>query len=80
MKKVIFPLEVLPWVALGSALFHAGVSVVVLLVCPLVLRHTLPWTAVLFPLVLVPLVLTTVGLAGSSRRWASMCATSARRR
>lgn len=63
VKKVIFPLEVLPWVALGSALFHAGVSVVVLLAAQLILRHTLPWTALLFPVVLVPLVLTTVGLA-----------------
>jgi lipopolysaccharide transport system permease protein len=63
VKRVIFPLEVLPWVALGSALFHAGVSVVVLLAAQLVLRQTLPWTVVLFPLVLVPLVLATVGIA-----------------
>jgi lipopolysaccharide transport system permease protein len=63
VKKVIFPLEVLPWVALGSALFHAAISIVVLLVAQVILRHTLPWTAVLFPAVMLPLVLTTVGLA-----------------
>lgn len=63
VKKVIFPLEVLPWVGLASAVFHASVSVVVLLLAQLALRHTLPWTAVLFPLVLVPLALGTVGLA-----------------
>src|SRR5690348_9062678 len=31
VKKVIFPLDVLPWVSLGSALFHAAVSLLVLL-------------------------------------------------
>jgi lipopolysaccharide transport system permease protein len=63
VKKVVFPLEILPWVALGSALFHASISVVVLLLAQLIVRHTLPWTALLFPIVLVPLVLTTVGIA-----------------
>jgi lipopolysaccharide transport system permease protein len=63
VKKVVFPLEILPWVALGSALFHAVVSVVVLLVAQLALRGTLPWTAALFPLVLLPLAFTTVGIA-----------------
>ncbi len=63
VKKVIFPIEVLPWVALGSALFHAAVSLVVLLLAQLVLDHHLPWTAVLFPLVLLPLILITMGLA-----------------
>lgn len=63
VKKMIFPLEILPWVALSSALFHACVSVVVLLIAQLALRHTLPWTVVFFPLVTVPLLLVTVGLA-----------------
>jgi lipopolysaccharide transport system permease protein len=31
VKKVVFPLEILPWVAAGSALFHSAVSVTVLL-------------------------------------------------
>jgi len=63
VKKVVFPLDILPWVALGSALFHAFASVVVLLAVQLIARHTLPWTAVLFPLVLVPLVFATMGFA-----------------
>lgn len=63
VKKVIFPLEILPWVSLASSAFHAGVSVAVLLLAQLVLRQSLPWTALLFPLVLVPLVLAVAGLA-----------------
>lgn len=61
VKKVIFPLEILPWVALGSALFHATVSVGVLLLVQLVVRQELPWTAVYFPLILLPLLFFSVG-------------------
>jgi len=63
VKRVVFPLEILPWVSLFSALFHAGVSLVVLLVVQLILKHQLVGTALLFPLVLLPLVLVTMGLA-----------------
>lgn len=61
VKKVIFPLEILPWVAFGSALFHAVISLVVLLLVQLILTHNLPWTAILFPFVLLPLVFATMG-------------------
>ena len=63
VKKVVFPLEILPVVAVGSALFHMAVSVVVLLAAQLFLTHHLPWTAVLFPLAMVPLVIGTLGIA-----------------
>ncbi len=63
VKKVVFPLEVLPWVATGSALFHTGVSLFVLLVAQLMLNQNLPWTCVLFPLILVPLIFVTMGVA-----------------
>lgn len=62
VKKVVFPLEILPAVAVGSALFHTLISVSVLLVGVLVLRHSLPATAVLVPLVLLPLVLLAQGI------------------
>lgn len=63
VKKVVFPLEILPWIACGSALFHAGVSISVLLVTQLVFEGSVPWTALLFPLVMAPLVLGTMGIA-----------------
>lgn len=61
VKRVVFPLEVLPWVAIGSALFHALVSFVVLIVAQLALGHTIPWTAVFFPIVVLPLVFVAMG-------------------
>lgn len=63
VKKVIFPLDILPWVALGSALFHAGISFAVLLLAQLVLGQRIPWTMILFPLVLLPLLFATMGFA-----------------
>lgn len=62
VKKVIFPLEVLPWVAFASALFHAAISLLVLLLAQLLLDGQMPWTVVLFPVVLLPLVFATMGL------------------
>ena len=62
VKKVVFPLEILPWVAMGSALFHAAISVLVLLIFFAWTQHYLYWTALLLPVLLLPLVLFTMGL------------------
>ncbi|MGC7846718.1 ABC transporter permease [Desulforudis sp. 1088] len=63
VKKVVFPLEILPWVAMGSALFCSLVSVGVLLLAQLLINQSLPWTSLLFPLVLLPLVFAGMGFA-----------------
>jgi lipopolysaccharide transport system permease protein len=63
VKKVVFPLEILPLVALGSALFHTLVSLIVLLLAQLVLRYSIPWTIIFFPLVLLPLLFASLGVA-----------------
>jgi lipopolysaccharide transport system permease protein len=63
VKKVVFPLEILPWVAMGSALFHAVVSIAVLLAFFGVTNAHLNWTVVFLPAVLLPLVLMTMGAA-----------------
>ncbi|WP_163011387.1 ABC transporter permease, partial [Pseudomonas viridiflava] len=53
VKIVVFPLEILPVITLGSALFHSCISLVVLVIAQLLISHTLYWTALLFPLILV---------------------------
>jgi lipopolysaccharide transport system permease protein len=63
VKKVVFPLEILSWVALGSVLFHSLVSLFVLLLTQFILNQSLPWTIVFFPLVLLPLILASLGAA-----------------
>lgn len=62
VKKMIFPLEVFAWVTVGSALFHAFVSWAVLTLSQVVMGIDVPWTALLFPVVIAPLVLFLLGL------------------
>lgn len=63
VKKVIFPLEVLPIVAFGAAAFHMLISLVVWLLFFLLFFSIPAWTALQLPLVLIPLILLTLGLA-----------------
>lgn len=63
VRKVVFPLETLPLVVLGSALFHALVSVGILVVANVLVGTGLHWTMLLLPLVLGPLVIITAGIA-----------------
>jgi lipopolysaccharide transport system permease protein len=63
VKRVVFPLEILPVVAMGAALFHACISLLVLLLAFVLFNGYLHWTAIFVPLVLLPLVMLTLGLA-----------------
>lgn len=62
VKKVVFPLEILPVVALGTALVNSFISVGLLLAGSLLLLGYISPTVMLLPLAYVPLVLLTLGL------------------
>ncbi|MET1080200.1 MAG: ABC transporter permease [Pseudomonas sp.] len=62
VKKVVFPLQVLPVVVAGAAVFHALVSLLAWLLFYLVCVGLPDWHAVFFPLVIFPLVLLSLGL------------------
>jgi lipopolysaccharide transport system permease protein len=63
VKKIIFPLEILPWVTLGSALFHAGISFLVLLVFLVSIGYSIHWTILFLPIIVFPLLLLIMGLS-----------------
>ncbi|AYQ87474.1 MAG: ABC transporter permease [Paraburkholderia tropica] len=63
VKKILFPLEILPCVSLLSALFHASVSIAILLVAEFLIQGSVPLTALLLPIVLLPLSVLILGLA-----------------
>jgi lipopolysaccharide transport system permease protein len=63
VKRVVFPLEVLPWPMLLSALFHAAMNLVVLALLMLTLEHRLPASILLLPVIFVPFVLLALGLS-----------------
>jgi lipopolysaccharide transport system permease protein len=63
VKKIVFPLEILSIVATGAALFHALVSVTILLLAFLAIHGHLQWTLVFLPLVLLPLIILALGVS-----------------
>ena len=63
VKKVVFPLEILPVISMGAALFHSLISVGVLLAAFVLFNGYLHWTVILVPLVFLPLVFLALGLS-----------------
>jgi lipopolysaccharide transport system permease protein len=63
VKKVIFPLELLPLVSIGVVLFHGFISLMVLLTAQLILKSYIPPTAVYFPVILLPLLAIGLGMS-----------------
>lgn len=62
VKKVVFPLEILPFVTLLSAFYHLLISLTVWLVAYLILFGLPHVTVLLFPLVILPFLLFIMGL------------------
>ena len=63
VKKVVFPIEILPVIAMGAALFHCLISLVVLLVAFSIFNGFLQWTALFLPFVMLPLVIISTGFS-----------------
>lgn len=61
VKKVVFPLEVLAPVTLATALFNAGIGVIVLVTLGLVLGTPVAWTTIFLPLIVLPIALQAPG-------------------
>ena len=62
VKKVVFPLEILPVCRLGTALFQGLVNIVIVLIANVIISHTIQWTVVLLPLVFLPLIFLSLGI------------------
>ena len=62
VKKVVFPLEILPFVSALSAIFHTAVSVLALFVAMVVINGAIPFTAPLLFVVLIPLAVGALGV------------------
>ncbi|NLU19002.1 MAG: ABC transporter permease [Serratia liquefaciens] len=62
VKKVIFPLEILPIVNACSALFHACISIVVWLLFYTIEAGIPHLTVMLFPIFILPLLLFVIGV------------------
>lgn len=63
VKKVVFPIEILSWIAIVNALFHFSISCVVLLVFVFFSDKNFSWHLLYFPFLII---LFTLFLAGIS--------------
>lgn len=63
VKRVVFPLEILPVISLAAAFFHSVISLTVLLIAFVAINGYLPWTIVYIPTILLPLATFVLGLA-----------------
>jgi lipopolysaccharide transport system permease protein len=63
VKKIVFPLEIMPWVVIFSALFHAMISLAVWFIAYIILIGTPKATCLFLPLIIAPLIFLTAGLS-----------------
>ena len=63
VKKVVFPLEILPWISLGAATFHGVISLAVWFIAYLIFIGLPQASSIYFPLILLPFGLLIMGLS-----------------
>jgi lipopolysaccharide transport system permease protein len=63
VKKVVFPLALLPWAPVANSLFHAGISMTLLLTVAALWGHAPQWQWLLLPLLMFPLALLLWGVS-----------------
>jgi lipopolysaccharide transport system permease protein len=63
VKKVVFPLEILPVVSILSSCFHTLVSIGVLILFRLIVGSGFSLTTVLFPFIIAPLLFLSLGIS-----------------
>jgi lipopolysaccharide transport system permease protein len=63
VKKVVFPLEILPAAGVGGALFHLFISLGLVLVSLLIFGDTASWNLLWLPVILLPVVLLVLGVS-----------------
>ena len=63
VKKVVFPLEILPVSVLGSVFIHSLMSLGIVLIGLLISSGKLHWTLLYLPLVYLPLMALTLGVS-----------------
>lgn len=63
VKRVIFPLEILPAPMVLSALFHVVMNTLVFIALRLVMDGAFTWQVILLPVVMLPLVILTLGVS-----------------
>lgn len=62
VKKVVFPLEILPAASVASALFHVVISICLILIGLLIWGEGIPLGVIWLPVLIMPICFATLGL------------------
>lgn len=62
VKKVVFPLEILPITAILGALINAGLTFAVVMLADFLIHGSIPLTVLLLPIVMAPFILLMTGI------------------
>lgn len=62
VKRVIFPLEALPFIAVATAAINAGIGLTIVILANLIFNQTLYWTTLLLPIIIGPYLLLVAGM------------------
>jgi lipopolysaccharide transport system permease protein len=62
VKRVVFPLDVLPWPVVMSAMFHLAANAMVLLIALLAMGHSIGPKVLLLPIIVLPLGVFALGI------------------
>ncbi len=63
VKKVVFPIEILPVISVGAALFHSAISLLVLIIAFVIFNGFVHPSVLLLPLVFLPFIILITGVA-----------------
>lgn len=63
VKRVVFPLEILPWPMVLSALFHLFTNLVAFIILQALIDHRFVWEVLLFPFTAAPLAILALGVS-----------------
>lgn len=63
VKKLVFPLHLLPIVLVGASMVHLSIAVIILLLFAKLALNVLPFSIVAFPVVMLPVVMLALGAA-----------------
>jgi lipopolysaccharide transport system permease protein len=62
VKRVVFPLEILPLVLVINSFLHTSLSFLVWTLFYLIINHTLPFTLIYTPLIILPFLIFNIGI------------------
>lgn len=63
VKKIVFPLEIMPVVQVNLAFLFGIISLIIILFGSIIINGTFQWTSLYLPLILIPLYFSTCGFA-----------------